>query len=139
MAKYVKLKNELAWFSFLAPTFTSVPSVVERNDGHFRVVGCKYNASSDLRHLSFLLINESRRVVNLFPTTTAIKTTLNQNFNSSMLLFQQTDNSLNALQTYQLPETSLLTSGFYQCGFDLATANRPILSKRSKFVPWPCK
>lgn len=133
------MRNELPCFFLLAPTFTSVPSVVERNDGDFRVVGCKYNASSDLRHLSFLLINESHRVVNLYPTTPAINITSNLNLNSSMLSSQQTDNSLNALQTYQLPETPLLTSGFYQCGFDLATANRPILSKRSKFVSWPCK
>lgn len=126
-------------FFFAAPVFTSVPSVVERDGGHVRVVGCKYNASADLTHSSFLLINGSHRVVNFHPTNPPNKAKPDRNTSTTMLSFQQADNSFNTVQTYQLPETSLLTSGFYQCGFDLGTADATILSNRSKFVPWPSK
>lgn len=121
--RFALLKQQLSIYLFAAPIFTSVPSIVARDDGHVRVVGCKYNANADLKQSSFLLINGSHRVVNLYPPSPPTKGIPDGN----------------AVQSYELPETFRLTSGFYQCGFDLTTANAPILSNRSKFVPWPCK
>lgn len=124
------------------PQFLSVPEIGERDPGYSVIVGCKYNASSDLIKSAFLLINNTNHIklsgksIRLSPPP-RVTPDISRFSGLRVRKAAQSEESKLNLVLYQLPEKLLTTSGIYQCGFKYG--NNATLSGKSKFIAFPGK
>lgn len=131
------------WIKFrflyiLAPIFTSAPFTMETSNGLTKIVGCKYTAHVDLANSSFLQINGTYRI-NVSVAARHLSSNLpNSNSIPRRSLSEEEKNFTNSnLKLFQLPDTLLETAGTYECGLEISNLPKPVLSRKSNFVPWP--
>lgn len=111
---------------------------METSNGLTKIVGCKYNAHVDLANSSFLQINGTHRI-NLSDAARHLSSNLpNSNSIPRRSLSEEEKNFTNSnMKLFQLPDTLLETAGTYECGLEISNLPKPVLSRKSNFVPWP--